>query len=60
MLSKLFEVLDKPEPERGNRLDADLARFDYINGGPAMPSRQAVTTTIISNELIFFHADVRK
>jgi type I restriction-modification system DNA methylase subunit len=32
MLSKLFEALDTPEPERGNRLDADLARFDYING----------------------------
>jgi len=32
MLSKLFEVLDKLGPERGNKLDADLARFDYING----------------------------
>jgi hypothetical protein len=32
MLSKLFEVLDTPEPERGKKLDADLARFDYING----------------------------
>jgi len=32
MLSKLFEVLDTPEPERGNKLDGDLARFDYING----------------------------
>lgn len=32
MLSKLFEVLDTPETERGNKLDADLARFDYING----------------------------
>ena len=32
MLSKLFEVLDMPGPERGNKLDADLARFDYING----------------------------
>ena len=32
MLAKLFEVLDTPETERGNRLDADLARFDYING----------------------------
>lgn len=32
MLSKLFEVLDTPEEERGNKLDADLARFDYING----------------------------
>jgi hypothetical protein len=28
--------------------------------GPAMPSRQAVTTTIISNDFIFPHADVRK
>jgi hypothetical protein len=32
MLSKLFEVLDTPEPERGKKLDGDLARFDYING----------------------------
>jgi hypothetical protein len=32
MLSKLFEVLDTPETQRGNKLDADLARFDYING----------------------------
>ncbi len=32
MLSKLFEVLDTPETERGNKLDGDLARFDYING----------------------------
>ncbi len=32
MLTKLFEVLDTPEAERGNKLDADLARFDYING----------------------------
>ncbi len=30
MLSK-FEVLDTPETERGNKLDGDLARFDYIN-----------------------------
>jgi type II restriction/modification system DNA methylase subunit YeeA len=33
MLSKLFEVLDTPEPERSKRLDADLARFPYVNGG---------------------------
>ena len=32
MLSKLFEVLDTPETERGKKLDGDLARFDYING----------------------------
>ncbi|MGB6710255.1 MAG: DNA methyltransferase [Methylocella sp.] len=32
MLSKFFEVLDTPEDERGKKLDADLARFDYING----------------------------
>ncbi|MGH6850944.1 MAG: class I SAM-dependent DNA methyltransferase, partial [Methylocella sp.] len=32
MLSKLFEVLDTPEKKRGNKLDADLARFEYING----------------------------
>jgi hypothetical protein len=32
MLSKLFEVLDTPETERGSKLDADLARFDCING----------------------------
>ncbi len=32
MLSKLFEVLDTPETERGHKLDGDLARFDYING----------------------------
>ncbi|MGH6856700.1 MAG: DNA methyltransferase [Methylocella sp.] len=32
MLSKLFEVLDTPETVRGNKLDGDLARFDYING----------------------------
>jgi hypothetical protein len=32
MLSKLFEVLDTPETERGKRLDADLARFPYVNG----------------------------
>ena len=31
-LSKLFEVLDTPETERGKKLDADFARFDYING----------------------------
>ncbi|MGA7384451.1 MAG: DNA methyltransferase, partial [Methylocella sp.] len=42
MLSKLFEVLDTPETERGNKLDGDLARFDYINGElfherPALP-----------------------
>ena len=27
MLSKLFEVLDTPELERGNKLDGDLARL---------------------------------
>jgi hypothetical protein len=32
LLSKLFEVLDTPKEERGKKLDADLARFDYING----------------------------
>ncbi|MDQ6703219.1 MAG: N-6 DNA methylase [Pseudomonadota bacterium] len=32
MLSKLFEVLDTPETERGKKLDGDLSRFDYING----------------------------
>ncbi len=32
MLSKLFEVLDTPETDRGHKLDGDLARFDYING----------------------------
>jgi hypothetical protein len=32
MLSKLFEVLDTPNNRRSTRLDADLARFDYING----------------------------
>jgi hypothetical protein len=32
MLSKLFEVLDTRREERSNKLDADLARFDYING----------------------------
>ncbi|MDQ6702461.1 MAG: N-6 DNA methylase, partial [Pseudomonadota bacterium] len=32
MLSKLFEVLDTPQSERGKKLDGDLARFDYING----------------------------
>jgi N-6 DNA Methylase len=32
LLSKLFEVLDTPEMERGKKLDGDLARFDYING----------------------------
>jgi hypothetical protein len=32
MLSKLFEVLDTPEEERGKRLDADLARFPYVDG----------------------------
>jgi hypothetical protein len=32
LLSKLFEVLDTPEEERGKKLDADLARFSYVNG----------------------------
>src|SRR3984893_11235975 len=32
MLSKLFEVLDTPETERGKKLDGDLGLFDYING----------------------------
>lgn len=31
-LSKLFEVLDTPEPQRSTALDADLAEFPYVNG----------------------------
>ena len=31
-LAKLFEVLNTPEDARSARLDADLARFPYING----------------------------
>lgn len=32
MLSKLFEVLNTPEDRRARSLDADLARFPYVNG----------------------------
>ena len=31
-LAELFEVLDQPEDKRYTTLDADLARFPYING----------------------------
>ena len=31
-LSQLFQVLDTPEDERQRTLDADLARFPYVNG----------------------------
>jgi hypothetical protein len=31
-LARLFEVLDTPEDRRGKKLDADLARFPYVNG----------------------------
>ena len=31
-LSQLFQVLDTPESERQRTLDADLARFPYVNG----------------------------
>ena len=31
-LSQLFQVLDTPEAERQKTLDADLARFPYVNG----------------------------
>jgi len=32
MIAQLFEVLDTPEQERQSNLDADLARFPYVNG----------------------------
>jgi restriction-modification enzyme MmeI-like protein len=31
-LSQLFEVLNTPKDHRSKKLDADLSRFDYING----------------------------
>ena len=31
-LSALFDVLNKPESERQNNLDEDLAKFPYVNG----------------------------
>ena len=31
-LANLFEVLNTPKPERQNKLDEDLAAFEYING----------------------------
>ena len=39
MLSKLFEVLDTPEPERSKKLDADLARFDCRFNGELFHER---------------------
>jgi hypothetical protein len=44
LLSKLFEVLDTPKEERGKKLDADLARFDYINGDLFHESRCRIST----------------
>lgn len=32
LLAQLFQVLDTPEAERSTHLDADMARFPYVNG----------------------------
>lgn len=33
MLANLFQVLNTPEERRSKKLDEDLARFPYVNGG---------------------------
>lgn len=57
-LAQLFQVLDTPEDERPKNIDADLARFPYVNGdlfrGPLrIPSFDSDTRQILVDSCQF-------